>query len=61
MSLLTVLIVLVVVGIVLWGINRAPFIDARMKTVILWVAIAFVVIWLFRALGGCGAMSTVKV
>ena len=61
MSLLTVLVALVVVGVVLWLIMRIPVLDARMKSIIFYVVIAFVVIWLLRVFGFWGAMSTVRV
>ncbi len=52
MTLIGLVIVLVVVGVVLWLIQSAPFIDASMKSIIKWVIIAVVVLWLLQAFVG---------
>lgn len=51
MSILTVLIVLVVVGLALYLINRFIPMDARIKTILNWVVIIFIIIWLLKAFG----------
>jgi hypothetical protein len=61
MSLLTILVVLVVVGVVLWLIHSATFIDARIKQIAFWVIIAFVLIWVLKALGFWGALGQVRI
>jgi len=53
MDLLSLLILLIVIGVVLYLINLIPM-DARIKQAIIVIAIAFVVIWLIRALLGGG-------
>jgi hypothetical protein len=51
MDLLTIVIILIAVGILLFIINRIPFIDAGVKTILYWVVIGVVVIWLLAPLG----------
>jgi len=46
MGLIQLLIVLVVVGILVWLVEQAPFISPTMKPIIRWVMIAAVVLWL---------------
>lgn len=52
MTLISLVIVLFVVGVLLWLVNRAPIIDATIKTVINWVVLVVVVLWLLRTLFG---------
>ena len=59
MSLLALLIVLIIVGVVLYLITLIPM-DARIKTAITVVAIAFVVIWLIQALLGGGPVLRLR-
>ena len=48
MDILTILIVLVLIGALLYILDRVPL-DATIKTIIRVVAIVAVVIWLLRA------------
>lgn len=50
MSLLSLLVVLIVAGVLVWLIKQAPFIDERFKTVITYVILAVVVLWLLTVL-----------
>lgn len=50
MSLISVIITLVVVGVVLWLINLIPM-HPRMKTIVNAVVVIFAVLWLFRIFG----------
>jgi len=59
MSLLSLLIVLIVIGVVLYLITLIPM-DARIKTAITVVAIAFVIIWLIQALLGGGPVLNLR-
>ena len=61
MSLLSLIILLVVVGVVLWAVNRFIPMESNIK-VILNVAVAiFVVIYLLQATGVWSNLSTVKI
>lgn len=61
MSLLTILLVLVLVGLALWAINRFIPMDAKVKTILNWVVIIVLVIWLLKALGVLSALGGVTV
>jgi hypothetical protein len=61
MSLLTVLITLIVVGVVLYLINNYLPLDGKIKTIINWVVVIVIVIFLLKAFGVWGAMGSVKV
>jgi hypothetical protein len=49
--LIHVLVILLVVGLVLWGVTAAPFIDGGIKQLIRIVVIIAAVIWLLEITG----------
>jgi len=51
MSLITVLIVLIIVGVVLWLINAYIPMDHKIKTILNIVVVIVVILWLLRAFG----------
>ena len=51
MSLLTVLLVLVVVGVILWLINTYIPMDRKIKSILNVVVVIVVIIWLLKAFG----------
>lgn len=61
MSLLTVIIAIVVVGILLWAINSFVPMEASIKKILNIVVILVLVLWLLKAFGVLGAMGAVKV
>lgn len=61
MSLLTVIIVLIVIGLLLWLINAYIPMDAKIKTILNVVVVIFVIIWLLRATGLLGDIANVKI
>ena len=61
MSLLTVVIVLIVVGVLLWLINAYIPMDSKIKNILNIVVVIGVVIWLLRAFGVLGAAGSVNV
>ena len=56
-SLLSLLIVLIVVGAVLYLIQTVLPIDARIKTIITVLVIVFVCIWALKLLMGSGGLQ----
>lgn len=52
MTLLGLIIALLILGVILWAINAAPFIDAGIKKIIYIVVVLVVVIWILSSLGG---------
>lgn len=51
MPLLTILIVLVVVGVILWLINTYIPMDRKIKSILNVVVVIIVIIWLLKAFG----------
>ncbi len=51
MSLLTILLVLVVVGVILWLVNTYIPMDRKIKNILNVVVVIFVIIWLLNAFG----------
>lgn len=60
MNLLTVIVVLVVVGIVLYLINRFVPMDGKIKTILNWAVVIILIIWLVRATGLLRSISNVN-
>lgn len=50
MSIIAILVVLIIVGVVLWGVGQLPL-DPMIKTIIRVVAVIFVLLWLLQAFG----------
>jgi hypothetical protein len=61
MSLITLVIVLVVVGVVLWLINSYIPMQATIKKILNAVVIIVVVLWLLSAFGVIGSLNTVRI
>ena len=51
MSILTILIVLIVVGLLLWLVNTYIPLDGKIKQILNIVAVIAVIIWLLKAFG----------
>ncbi|HUZ57149.1 MAG TPA: Thivi_2564 family membrane protein [Hanamia sp.] len=51
MSLLTILIVLIVVGVLLWLVNNYLPMDRKIKGILNAVVVIVVVVWLLKAFG----------
>ena len=61
MSLIQIIVILIVAGIVIFGINKIPFIDGTMKQIIKWVIIAAVIFFLFKAFHLLSYLSSLHV
>ena len=61
MSVLTIVIVLVVVGLVLWLINNYIPMDRKIKSILNIVVVIIVIIWLLRAFGLLDNLKSLKV
>ena len=61
MSLITLVITLVIVGVGLWAINTYVPMDRKIKTILNVVVVILVVLWLLRAFGLLGGMGTMDV
>jgi hypothetical protein len=61
MPLMTIVLVLIVVGVLLWLINTYIPMDRKIKNILNIVVVIVVVIWLLQAFGIMGSLSNVKV
>lgn len=61
MSLITICVVLIVVGVVLWLINTYIPMDRKIKGILNLVVVVFVILWLLQAFGFLGALRGVRV
>jgi hypothetical protein len=61
MPLLTIVIVLIVVGLVLWLINNYIPMDRKIKNILNIVVVIVVVIWLLKVFGIWGSMNNLHV
>lgn len=61
MSLLTVILVLLVVGVALWLINSYVPMDGKIKMILNVVVVIILVIWLLKAFGLFDAMGNVRI
>jgi hypothetical protein len=57
MSLISILIVLIIVGVVLWLINSYIPMDGKIKKILNVVVVIVVILWLLSAFGVFGAQS----
>jgi len=61
MSLITLVLVLVVVGVVLWLINSFIPLQSTMKKILNAVVVIVVILWLLSAFGIIDSISTVRI
>ena len=61
MSLITVLIVLVVVGVILWLVNSYIPMDRKIKNILNVVVVIAVVLWLLQAFGLLDSIKGVRI
>ena len=61
MPILTVLIVLVVAGLILYLINNYIPMDGKIKSILNIVVVILVIIWLLKVFGILGSLSSVKI
>jgi hypothetical protein len=61
MSLLTLLLVLIVVGVLLWLVNNYIPMDGKIRSILNAVVVILVVVWLLQAFGLLGAIQGMHV
>ena len=61
MPLLTIVLVLIVVGVLLWLVNTYIPMDRKIKNILNIVVVVAVIIWLLQAFGLMGPISNVRV
>lgn len=60
MSLLTVLIVLIVAGLLLWLVNNFIPMDRKIKTILNVVVVIVVIVWLLKSFGLFDSMGNIQ-
>ena len=60
MSLLSVVLALIVVGVLLWLVNTYVPMDAKVKQILNIVVVIALVLWLLKAFGVWSALGSVK-
>ena len=61
MSLLSLVVTLVVVGILLWLVNTYIPMDAKIKQILNIVVVIVVILWLLSAFGVIGRMGNIRI
>lgn len=61
MPLIHVVVVLVVVGVILWLVNRYIPMQSTIKTILNVVVVIAVIIWLLSVFGVIGSLSTIQI
>lgn len=61
MSLISVVIVLIVVGVLLWAVNQYIPMDATIKKILNVVVIIAVILWLLTAFGVLAGLGDIRV
>ena len=61
MSLISLVIVLVVVGVLLWAANMYIPMDQKIKTIMNIVVVIAVVLWLLSAFGVLGSLDSIRI
>ena len=61
MSILTILLVIIVVGVLLWAVNSFLPMDPKVKSILNIVVIILLVLWLLQAFGLINVLRGVRV
>ena len=61
MPLVTVILVLITVGVLLWLVNRFVPMDSKIKSILNAVVVIFVVLWLLQAFGLLSGLNAIHV
>lgn len=61
MSLVTIVLVLIVVGVLLWLINSFIPMDHKIKSIVNIVVVIAVVVWLLQAFGVLGSIGHLQI
>ena len=61
MSVLTIFLVLICAGIILWLVNKYVPMDSKIKFILNTVVVSILVIWLLKAFGVFAALKEAKI
>lgn len=57
MSIISILITLIIVGVLLWLVNSYIPMDGKIKKILNWVVVIIVILWLLNTFGILGTHS----
>jgi hypothetical protein len=61
MSILTIIVVIVIVGVILWAINNFVPMDGKIRTILNAVVVILLIVWLLQAFGVLGSLGRVRI
>jgi len=61
MSLISIIVVLIVVGVLLWLVNTYIPMDSKIKSILNAVVVIVVVLWLLQVFGIIGSLNAIRV
>lgn len=61
MGIIQLIIILVIIGVILYLINRYAPMDAKIKTILNWVVVIVVIIWLLKVFGLFAGVGNIKI
>ena len=61
MPILTIFVVLIIIGLLLWLVNKYVPMDAKIKTIINVVAVVIVIIWLLQVFGILNILKSARI
>ena len=61
MSLISLILVLIVIGVLLWAANTYIPMDNKIKTIMNIVVVIAVVLWLLQAFGVLGSLGSIHI
>lgn len=61
MSLISLVITLIVVGVLLWAVNTYIPMDSKIKKILNVIVVLVVVLWLLQAFGILGSLSNIRI
>lgn len=61
MTLISLVVTLIVVGVLLWLVNQYVPMDGKIKNILNIVVVIAVVLWLLSAFGVLGELNTIRV
>ncbi|HEU4582988.1 MAG TPA: Thivi_2564 family membrane protein [Polyangiaceae bacterium] len=61
MSILTILLVIVVVGVLLWAVNSFVPMDPKIRSILNIVVVLLLIIWLLQAFGLLHGLANIRV
>ena len=61
MSLLTIFLVIIITGVVLYLVNAYVPMDGKFKRILNIVAIIFLIVWLLKALGAFAFLASIHI